>query len=106
MSPRVFIGIVGAILLGVGISLAWYETSATAAGRTIECGTIRHPDTPGAWAAQTKSRQSDPTPTDYNALCAEKRETVKFFMFGLAVIGALTIVGAVFIRKAVPVNIE
>lgn len=106
MSPRVFIGIVGAILLGVGISLAWYGTSVTAAGRTIECGTIRHPDTPGSWEAHLKSRQSDPTPTDYRALCAEKRETVKFFMFGLAAIGALTVVGAVFVRKAEPVNIE
>lgn len=106
MSPRVFIGIIGAVLLSVGVSMAWYETSATAAGRTVECGTVRHPDTPGAYVARMESRQKDPTPTDYNALCAEKRETVKFAVFGLAVIGAFILVGAVFVRRPIPAEVD
>ncbi|SKT44661.1 Uncharacterised protein [Mycobacteroides abscessus subsp. bolletii] len=106
MSPRIFAALVGAVLVVVGIGLAWYEPSVSAGGHTIQCGTLRHPDTPGAWAATQASRQYGGTATDYSALCASKRETVQFAVYGLAGVGILVLIGAGFIRTRQPASTE
>ncbi|SIL71222.1 Uncharacterised protein [Mycobacteroides abscessus subsp. abscessus] len=106
MSPRIFAALVGAVLVVVGIGLSAYEPSVSAGGRTIKCGTLRHPDTPGAWEATQTSRHRDGTPTDYRATCDAKRETVQFAVYGLAGVGILILIGAGFVRTRKPVSAE
>lgn len=107
MSPRTFIGIIGALLIVGAFFLAYsYEPVATAAGRTVPCGTLQHPDTPGSWQANLESRAKDPTPTNYNSVCAEKRGTVRLATWGMGIMGTLTLIGATFVRFRKPTYAE
>lgn len=100
MTPRVFIGIVGAALI-IAAAGIWfsYQPTATTAGHTVSCGTLQHPLNPGFGDAYKWVLRGDGEPNDYNAACADKREPFKFVVYGLGGIGVLTILGAIGIRS-------
>lgn len=103
MSPRMFVGIVGAVLIVVAAGLWFgYEPTATAAGHTVSCGTLQHPRNPGFGDAYKWVLRGDGEPNDYNAACADKREPIKFAVYGLGGIGVLTLFGAVGIKGRRP----